>query len=94
LTKTISGFKDAASAEAGLPQLREVSGKIDELKRVQAQMSPGGQSMLAKVVSSARGPLEQLISKVLATVGVASAKVKPVMDEILNKLGGLTSPPV
>jgi hypothetical protein len=26
----ISGFKDAASAEAGLPQLQQVSGKIDE----------------------------------------------------------------
>jgi hypothetical protein len=55
-------------------------------------MSPGGQSMLAKIVSSARGPLEQLISKVVSTLGTATAKVKPVLDEIVKKLNGLASP--
>ena len=91
LTKSLNGFKDAAAAEDALPQLREVSGKLDELRRVQASMSPGGQSMLAKIVTSARGPLEQLLAEVLGQFGADAAAIKPILDEILAKLTGLTA---
>ena len=93
LTKTLNGLKDTASAEAALPKLQEVSGKIDDLRRVQTHMSPGGQSMIAKIVSAARGSLEQLIAKVLTAVGADAAAIKPVLDEIVNKLELLTQPP-
>jgi Bacterial protein of unknown function (DUF937) len=92
LTKTLNGFTDAASAEAALPQLQEVSGKLDELKRVQSSMSPGGQTMVAKLVSAARGTLDQLIAKVLAQFGVDAAAIKPVLDGIVDKLAGLEQP--
>jgi cell fate (sporulation/competence/biofilm development) regulator YmcA (YheA/YmcA/DUF963 family) len=92
LTKTLNGLKDTASAEAALPKLQEVSGKIDDLKRVQTQMSPGGQSMVARIVTAARGSLEQLIAKVLTALGADAAVVKPVLDDILDKLTGLAAP--
>ena len=90
LTKTLNGLKDTASAEAALPGLQEVSGKIDNLRRVQTHMSPGGQSMVAKIISAARGTLEQLIAKVLTAVGADAAAVKPVLDDIVNKLDWFT----
>jgi hypothetical protein len=93
LTKSLNGFKDVAAVEAGMPQLREISGKIDDLKRVQKSMSPGGQTMLAKIVTSAMGPLNQLIAKVVGALGVDAAIVKPVLDEIVAKLTGLAPAP-
>jgi hypothetical protein len=91
LTKTLSGFNNAAAAEAAVPQLEEVAGKIDNLKQVRDQMTPGGQSMLAKLVAAARGPLDQLIAKVLTALGADAAAVKPVLDVIANKIAGLTA---
>ena len=91
LNKTLSGFNDAAAAEAAVPQLQEVAGKIDHLKQVRDQMTPGGQSMLAKLVAAARGPLDQLIAKVLTALGADAAAVKPVLDAIVNKIAGLTA---
>ncbi len=91
LTKTLGSFNNAAAAEAALPQLQEVAGKIDHLKQVRDQMTPGGQSMLAKLVSAARGPLDQLIAKVLTALGADAAAVKPVLDVIANKIAGLSA---
>jgi hypothetical protein len=93
LTKTLNGLKDSASVGAAAPQLQEVSGKLDDLKRIQAAMSPGGQTMLAKLVTSARGSIEPLIASVLQALGVDAAEVKPKLDEILDKLTSLASPP-
>jgi hypothetical protein len=93
LTTTLTGMNDVASAEAAVPKLRDVSIQLDELKRVQSHMSPGGQSMLAKLIAAARGPLDRLIARVLTTLGADAAIVKPVLDEIVNKLTGLAPPP-
>jgi hypothetical protein len=93
LTKTLNGLTDSASVEAAVPELERVSLQLDELQRVQSAMSPGGQSMLAKVVSTARGPLDALIEKVLARLGVDAAPIKPMLDAIVNKLAGLALAP-
>src|SRR5262245_693141 len=92
LTKSLNGFKDVAAVEDGMPQLREISGKIDDLKRVQSAMSPGGQSMLGKLVTSAMGPLNQLIDKVIGTLGADAAVVRPILEEIVAKLTNLSPP--
>jgi uncharacterized protein (UPF0333 family) len=93
LTKTLESFKDAASAEAALPKLEEASRKLDELTRIKESMSPGGQTMLGKLVAAARGPLEQLIDKILTQLGVDAVAVKPVLDGIVSKLTSLAAPP-
>ncbi|MFZ5830960.1 MAG: DUF937 domain-containing protein [Planctomycetota bacterium] len=92
LTKTLNGFQDAASADAALPQLKEVSNKLADLERIQDEMPPSGRSMLASMVSAARGPLEQLITKVLTSLGADAEAVKPVLDEIVNRLNEMTRP--
>lgn len=94
LTRTLDGFKDAASAEAALPDLKAISDKLADLGRVQAAMSPGGQSMLAKLVNAARGPLDALIEKVLTTLGADAAAVKPMLDKIVDQVAGLVTPAV
>ena len=94
LTKTLDSFKDAASAEAALPDLKAISDKLANLGRVQTHMSPGGQSMLAKLVNAARGPLDALIEKVLTTLGADAAVVKPMLDKIVDQVTGLAAPSV
>jgi hypothetical protein len=93
LTETLGGLKDAASAEDALPQLRDISSRLDNLKRVQSSMSPGGRTMLGKLISGALGSLNQLIAKAVSTLGVDAAVVKPVLDEIVTKLTGLAPEP-
>lgn len=92
LTKTLEGFKDAQAAEEGLPQLQDLSNKLAGLSRVQASMSPGGKSMLAKLIAAARGPLDQLITKVVTQLGADAATVKPVLDKIVNQVAALAEP--
>jgi hypothetical protein len=92
LTSTLEGFKDVAAAEAAVPKLREVSGKINDLQQVHNQMTPGGQTILAKIINTARGPLELLINKVLTALGADAAVVKPVLDEIVTRLTGFAPP--
>jgi hypothetical protein len=94
LTTTLDSLKDTATAESKAPQLRRIAGKIDELKQIQSSMSPGGQTMLAKAIASLRGPLDQLISKVLAQLGPNAAGIKSILEEIANKITGLAEPPV
>jgi hypothetical protein len=93
LTATLNELKDPAAVETALPKLQEVSSKLDDLKRVQAEMSPGGQSMLAKIISAARGPLDKLIASVVRALGADAAIVKPVLDAIVNKITGLAPAP-
>jgi hypothetical protein len=54
LNDTLNDVNDPASAEAALPKLREVSRQLDDLQHVRGQMSPGGQSMLAKIIRPRR----------------------------------------
>jgi hypothetical protein len=93
LTKTLNRLKDTASVGAAEPQLQEASKKLDDLKQIQAAMPAGGQTMLATLVTSARRSLEPLIATVLQALGVDAAAVKPQLDEIMDKLTSLASPP-
>jgi cytochrome c556 len=92
LTKTLGNFKDLAAAEANAPQLQQVATKIDQLKQTQASMSPGGQSTLAKIVAAARGPLDQLIAKVLVQLGPNASGIKSILDQIVGTLARLAEP--
>ncbi|MCI0357935.1 MAG: DUF937 domain-containing protein [Planctomycetaceae bacterium] len=93
LTKTLEGASDAASAEAALPELKVASEKLGKLGRVKAAMSPGGQTMLSRLVAAARGPLDQLITKVLTQLGADAVAVKPILDQIVDQVASLAEPP-
>src|SRR5215831_13025584 len=66
-----SGITDAASAQAALPKLREVTTQIDKVDGLLAQLSPEQRKVLAGIVNPLMPSLNQLFDKVLAIPGVA-----------------------
>ena len=90
ITETLSGIKDAASAQAALPKLREINDKLSDSKQMVAGLSGSGRSTLNTLLQTALGKLKELADKVLAVAG-AGDKVKPVLESIMSKLSGLAA---
>jgi hypothetical protein len=90
LRTTLTGITDAASAQAALPKLREVTGQIDKVDGLLGQLSPEQRRVLAGVVNPLMPSLNQLFDKVLAIPGVAEL-LKPTIDALRAKLTLLTA---
>jgi hypothetical protein len=90
MTEALSGIKDAASAEAALPKLREINDKLGASKQMMTGLSDSGKSTLNALLQTALGKLKELADKVLARAG-AGDKVKDVLDSILSKLNALAA---
>jgi len=90
MTETLGGIKDAASAEAALPKLREINDKLGVSKQMMAGLSDSGKSTLNSLLQTALGKLKELADKVLAMAG-AGDKVKPVLNSIMSKLTALAA---
>src|SRR5262249_29005468 len=89
LRTTLAGITDAASAQAALPKLREVTTQIDKVDGLLAQLSPEQRKVLAGIVNPLMPSLNQLFDKVLAIPGVAEL-LKPTIDALRAKLATLT----
>jgi hypothetical protein len=90
LRTTLTGITDAASAQAALPKLREVTAQIDRVDGLLGQLSPEQRKVLAGVVNPLMPSLNQLCDKVLAIPGVAEL-LKPTIDALRAKLAMLTA---
>ena len=90
LRTTLTGITDAASAQAALPKLREVTAQIDKVDGLLGQLSPEQRKVLAGVVNPLMPSLNQLFDKVLAIPGVAEL-LKPTIDALRAKLTLLTA---
>jgi hypothetical protein len=90
LRTTLAGITDAASAQAALPKLREVTTQIDKVDGLLEQLSPEQRKVLAGVVGPLMPSLNQLFDKVLAIPGVAEL-LKPTIDALRAKLAVLTA---
>jgi hypothetical protein len=90
LRTTLTGITDAASAQAALPKLREVTAQIDRVDGLLGQLSPEQRNVLAGVVNPLMPSLNQLFDKVLAIPGVAQL-LKPTIDALRAKLTLLTA---
>jgi hypothetical protein len=88
LTETMGGIKDAASAQASLPKLREIDSKLDDMKGSVDQLSSTGKSTLSSLIKVALAKLKEVVDRVLATAGVGD-QVRPVVDGIMGKLNTL-----
>src|SRR5262249_49257006 len=86
---TLAGITDAASAQAALPKLREVTAQIDKVDGLLGQLSPEQRKVLAGMVNPLMPSLNQLFDKVLAIPGVAEL-LKPTIDGLRAKLAVLT----
>jgi hypothetical protein len=90
LTQSLSGIKDAASAEAAMPKLAEISGKLDGAKAAMDKLSDSGKDTLMSMLKPALAKLKALADKVMALAGVGD-KIKPMLDGITSKLSALAS---
>jgi hypothetical protein len=88
LTSTLTGIKDAATAEAALPKLKDLNDKLDAPKKALAGLPESAKSSISALIRSAVNTVQALANKVLANTG-ASEKVKPVVDSIMGKLTAL-----
>jgi hypothetical protein len=85
LTETFTRIKDAASAEAQLPQLEQLSTKIDSMKSTLRQMPLTGRATLQDVVDKAIEPVKAQIKQTLSLPGL-SDRVHQLIAQILRKL--------
>jgi hypothetical protein len=90
LRTTLDGVTDAASAQAALPRLREVTTQIDQVDGVLGQLSAEQRKLLAGIVNPMMPTLNQLFDKVLAIPGVAEL-LKPTIDALRAKFATLTA---
>jgi Bacterial protein of unknown function (DUF937) len=90
LRNTLGGITDAASAQAALPKLQEVTAQIDRVETVTGQLSAEQRKVLAGMVNPFMPTLTQLFDKVLAIPGVAEV-LKPAIDALKAKLAALTA---
>ena len=90
LRSTLGGVTDAASAQAALPKLRDITAQIDQVDGLGGQMTPEQRKLAAGIVSPLAPTLNQLFDKVLAIPGVSEV-LKPTIDLLKTKLTLLTS---
>ncbi len=90
LRTTLGGITDAASAQAALPKLQDVTRQIDKVDALLAQLSPEQRKVLAGIATPLMPTLNQLFDKVLAIPGVAEL-LKPTIDVLKTKLAMLTA---
>jgi hypothetical protein len=62
LRTTLGGITDAASAQAALPKLQEVTAQIDKVDGLLAQLSPEQRKILAGMVNPPMPTLNQLFA--------------------------------
>jgi hypothetical protein len=92
-TDTLGEIKDPATAEATLPKLRELSGKMDGIKSAFDAMSASGKAAIAKIAKDHLGTLKDLVSKVNELAGPAKEKISPILNAIVEKLTSLRLDP-
>ena len=88
LTEALTRVKDAASAEAALPTLKELEGKLAVAATTTKKLGGAGRTSIKTLVTAAESKLKVLIDKVLAIPAVGE-KLKPVVDSIMAKLSEL-----
>ena len=88
LTEALTSVKDVASAEAALPKLQDLEGKLDVAKTTMKELGDAGQTTIKTLVKSAQVKLKELVDKVLAIPGVGE-KIKTVVASIMAKLTDL-----
>ena len=88
LTEVLTGVKDTASAEAALPSLKDLEGKLAVAANTTKELGDAGRTSIKTLVTTAESKLKVLIDKVLAIPAVGE-KLKPVVDSIMAKLSEL-----
>jgi hypothetical protein len=89
-TNTFAGIKDAASAEAAVPRLRELSTRLDGMRVAMDQLPADARSRLVALVKDSSAKLMPVMDSVVA-MPVVGDTIKPLADELRRKLNGLAT---
>jgi hypothetical protein len=89
-TNTLTGIKDAASAEAAVPKLKNLNEKLDGFKGMLGSLPDAAKSTITPLIKSALASVESTVTQVLANPA-ASETVKPVVESIMEKLKALAA---
>lgn len=87
----LGGITDQASAQAALPGLQEVKGKLDGLTARIDELPAEGRRLLATAVGAALPGLKALAAKVGSVPG--AEPIGPTLDAVLAKLEGWAKAP-
>jgi hypothetical protein len=90
LRTTLGGVTDAASAQAALPKLREVTAEIGKVSGMVGQLSAEQRKALAAIVNPLMPTINQLFDKVLSIPGIAEI-LKPAIDALKANLAVLAA---
>ena len=88
LTDTFTGITDTASAQAAVPQLTELSGKLGSLSETAGQLSGPAQTGFQGMVSTALSALRPVVEGAIESSG-AGGILQPIADQILGSLEGM-----
>ena len=90
-TTTLDKVTDQASAQAALPSLDELKGKVDGLTAQVDQLPAEGRKLLASMVGTALPPLKELVARAGSIQGAEA--IKPALDAVIAKLEGWANAP-
>lgn len=90
-TTTLDKVTDQASAQAALPSLDELKGKVDGLTAQVDQLPAEGKKLLAGMVGTALPPLKELAAKASSIQGAEA--IKPALDAVIAKLESWANAP-
>jgi hypothetical protein len=85
LRTTLAGITDAASAQAALPKLREVTVQLDNVNALSPQLPADSRRALATLIASAMPAINSMIDKILAIPGVGDV-ARPAINELRARL--------
>jgi hypothetical protein len=90
LRTTLADITDAATAQAALPKLQQMSAQLDKVNDMAGQLSAEQRKLVSGLVTPAMPSLSQLFDKLLAMPGV-SDELKPVIESLRTKLTTLSA---
>jgi hypothetical protein len=88
LTDSLTGIKDAASAEAAVPKLKELDTKLDGMKALVDKLPDADKGKVTELIKASFGKIEDQFAKLLWIPGVGD-KIRSSVDGIMSKLAGL-----
>ncbi|MGQ0636420.1 MAG: hypothetical protein ACT4QC_17550 [Planctomycetaceae bacterium] len=87
-TKALAEVTDEASAEAALPKIERLSGRLEELKKIHPQVPETAMNAVAMFAGESIEALENLAKKVAATPE-AGDRLRSAIDSFLTRLAAL-----
>lgn len=88
-TDALAEVKDAASADAAIPKLQDLSGKLDGLTASVNALPADTKKSVTSAIGAGLTHLKELAEKAMAIPGVGE-KLRPVLDPMLAKLQALS----